>query len=198
MKKYLILILLLLGILLFLESANTRSAQQIPFQIDRNKVILAVRVNDSRPLKIILDSGMPSPGVILFKKELGEELNLVGAERYQIRGAGKGKESYAIRAESQNLKLGDVEYSDQRVLVLQSDTFKGFPTDGVMGNTFQSETNPFSHRKSVISMYLLVSHHCFHDKFTPVDSKKYRYCLRSYQTAWMEKIHLRDRPLALP
>lgn len=78
---------------------------------------------------------MSSPGIILFKKELGDELSLDGAKNYHISGAGRGRESYAMRAESQKLVVGDVVFSDQPVLILQNDTFRGFPTDGVMGNT---------------------------------------------------------------
>lgn len=51
---------------------------------------------------------MPSPGIILFKKELGDELSLDGAKNYHISGAGRGRESYAMRAESQKLVVGDV------------------------------------------------------------------------------------------
>ncbi len=119
-----------------------------------------MKVNNSRPLKIILDSGMSSPGVILFKKELGDELSLEGVERLQVSGAGKGKESYAIRAESQKLVIGDVEFVDQRVLILQSDTFKGFPTDGVMGNTiFGSHTVQFDFEEKIIILIKTGSFH---------------------------------------
>jgi len=78
---------------------------------------------------------MPGQGVILFKKELAEELNLEGTVNYRIKGAGQGSKSTAIRAESQRLSIGEVEFSNQSVMILQSDTMSRFPTDGVIGNT---------------------------------------------------------------
>jgi len=153
MKKYLIFALLILGFSSQPVPLSAEPQQQIPFEIRRNKVILPVRINDSRTLKIILDSGMPSQGVILFRRELGDELSLEGAERYRIRGAGQGKESYAIRAESQELAVGDVVFSGQPVLVLQNDTMSDFPTDGVMGNSiFGHHAVRFDFEKKIITL----------------------------------------------
>lgn len=135
MKKKMFPVLLLLGMNLTMSATRAEFGRKIPFEIDRNKVILPVRINGSRPLKIILDSGMPGQGILLFKKELGEELNLEGAVPYRIRGAGQGSKSTTIRAESQRLTIGEVEFSNQSVMILQSDTMSEFPTDGVMGNT---------------------------------------------------------------
>lgn len=153
MKKHLVFTLMILGLSVHGAPSTTGLEEQIPFELARNKVILPVRVNDSRTLKIILDSGMPSQGVILFRKELGDELNLEGAERLQIRGAGQGKESYALRAESQNLAVGDVVFSDQSVLVLQNDTMSDFPTDGVMGSTiFGEHAVRFDFERKIITL----------------------------------------------
>ena len=60
------LALLLFGMNLTIGAAHAEFDRKIPFEIDRNKVILPVRINDSRPLKIILDSGMLGKGVVLF------------------------------------------------------------------------------------------------------------------------------------
>ena len=40
-----------------------------------------------------------------------------------------------VRVESQRLSIGEVEFSNQSVMILQSDTMSGFPTDGVIGCT---------------------------------------------------------------
>lgn len=135
MKKKMFLTLLLLGMNLTIGAARAEFDRKISFEIERSKVILPVRINDSRPLKIILDSGMSGQGIVLFKKELAEELNLEGTDNYRIRGAGKGMKSTVVRVESQKLSIGEVEFSNQSVMILQSDTMSGFPTDGVMGNT---------------------------------------------------------------
>jgi len=153
MKKKMFPVLLLVGMNLTMSTAQAEWDRKIPFEINRNKVILPVRVNESRPLKIILDSGMPGQGIILFKKELGEELNLEGTTPYRIRGAGQGSKSTAIRAGSQRLTIGEVEFSNQSVMILQSDTMSKFPTDGVMGNTiFGPHAVRFDFENKVITL----------------------------------------------
>jgi hypothetical protein len=153
MKKKLFPVLLILVLNLATRIFCNESVQKIPFEIDRNKVILSVRINESRPLKIILDSGMSGKGILLFKKELGEELDLEGADPYRISGAGKGSVSTAIRVESQALSVGNAVFPDQRVMILQSDTMSKFPTDGVMGNTiFGSHSVHFDFENNFITL----------------------------------------------
>lgn len=118
-----------------LNPAATSAERIIPFKLTRNKIILPVRINDSRTLEIILDTGMPSPGVLLFDQSLGQELNLFGTRQFSIQGAGEGQESKAYMVESAKLTLGETEFSTQNVLVLQSDNMTGFATDGVIGYT---------------------------------------------------------------
>ena len=152
MKKKMFVVLLL-GINFTMSVAGVEFDRKIPFDIERNKVILPIRIDGSRPLKIILDSGMPGQGILLFKKELGEELNLEGAAPYRISGAGQGLESTAIRAEAQKLVVGKAEFSHQPVMILQSDTMSGFPSDGVIGNTiFGNHAVRFDFEKKLITL----------------------------------------------
>lgn len=127
--------------------------QQIPFELLRNKIILSVRVNDSRELKIILDTGMPSQGLLLFDRDLADELKLTGTKRFRVQGAGKGQVSYALRVESAKLTLSGVDFENQGVLILQSDTMRGGLTDGVIGNTlFDSYTVKVDYDKKIITL----------------------------------------------
>lgn len=107
----------------------------IPFKLLRNKIIVPVRVNNSKELNIILDTGMPSDGLLLFDKNLADELKLEGGNRYRISGAGKGKVTYASRVESALLTLSGNKFENQKVLILESDTMFGLPTDGVIGGS---------------------------------------------------------------
>lgn len=132
----------------------------IPFKLMRNKIIVPVRVNNSKELSIILDTGMPSDGLLLFDKSLADELKLAGAKRFRISGAGKGKTSYALKAESVFLTLSGNDFKNQSVLILESDTMRGFPTDGVIGRTlFGSHVIKIDYDKKVI---------------TPIDPSKFR------------------------
>ncbi|KPK63414.1 hypothetical protein AMJ83_07020 [candidate division WOR_3 bacterium SM23_42] len=43
-----------------LKNSVSGQSLSIPFKLSRNKVMLPVRIDDSRELKVILDTGMPS------------------------------------------------------------------------------------------------------------------------------------------
>lgn len=131
----------------------SRENAPIPFKLLRNKIIVPVRVNNSKELNIILDTGMPSDGLLLFNKNLGDELELVGAKRFRISGAGRGKVSYALRVESALLTLSRNDFGNQSVLILESDTMHGFLTDGVIGHTlFGSHVVQIDYDTKVITL----------------------------------------------
>jgi hypothetical protein len=131
----------------------SRENNSIPFKLMRNKIIVPVRVNNSKELNIILDTGMPSDGLLLFEKELADELKLTGASRYRISGAGKGKVTYATRTEANLLTLAGNEFKNQSVLILDSDTMHGFPTDGVIGGTvFNSQIVHIDYDTKIITL----------------------------------------------
>ncbi len=137
-------------------TATTHTSEEhapIPFKLMRNKIIVPVRVNDSEELRIILDTGMPSDGLLLFEKKLADKLNLSGTNRYRISGAGEGKVTYATRAESILLTLAGNEFKNQSVLILEGDTMHGFPTDGVIGGTlFNSQVVQIDNDTKVITL----------------------------------------------
>ncbi|MCP4583091.1 MAG: hypothetical protein GY839_15890 [candidate division Zixibacteria bacterium] len=106
-----------------------------PIKMIRNKVILPVRVNDSKELEIILDTGMPFDGLYLFHKELKGELALEGVKEVQVPGAGSGEASTAIQSDSARLSFGDIEIMTESVIISQSATTQWFGADGVLGYT---------------------------------------------------------------
>lgn len=118
------------------KEAAIRSAEQknaVPFVLANNKTILTVQVGNSRPLKVILDSGMGWDGLLVFKPELKDSLGLVDAQNTNLGGAGKGPGQAAWVSGSMRFSLGSMEFKGQRVVVLQNDHYKGFPNDGVVG-----------------------------------------------------------------
>jgi hypothetical protein len=115
------------------SASDTVRLARIPFEIDRNRTILKVQAGGSRPLRLILDTGMPMDGAYLFHKELGDEIALEDAIEVFIPGAGGGEPSKGIMAESVPMSAGDVVFGRQRVIVSLSDHTQDFPTDGVIG-----------------------------------------------------------------
>jgi len=111
-------------------SATSSPAPHIPFQLERNKIILPVTVGNSREFKVILDTGMSFEGLLLYNDGA---ITLENAIEVLVPGAGADTPSTARMAESASFRVGDVEFTNQRIIVLQSETMKGFPSDGVTG-----------------------------------------------------------------
>jgi len=105
----------------------------IPFTLERSKIILPVTIKTVGPLKIVLDSGMGSDGLLLFKSKYVKELNISEQTEYQIHGAGNEGSSKTVLAEGMTFKAGDAEFGSQRVIILTGKKMEDFPTDGVTG-----------------------------------------------------------------
>lgn len=110
-------------------------------------------MNDSRELKIVLDTGKPSPGLTLFDRDLGDELKLKGTRTLRVSGAGKGQVSYGMVVKSTKLSLAGLDIENQRVVILQSNTMQGASTDGVIGYTlFGSYVVKIDYDKKIITL----------------------------------------------
>lgn len=111
-------------------STSSSTPLHIPFRLERNKIILPVTIGDSRELKVILDTGMSFEGLLVYSTE---GIALENGIEVLVPGAGADEPSKALMAESASFHIGDVECTEQRIIVLQSETMKGFPSDGVTG-----------------------------------------------------------------
>lgn len=116
-------------------SARSGLEWRVAFELERHKIILPVRINDSKPLKIILDTGKPTRGLTLFKKKLAADLNLEGTKTVEVRGAGRGGGTSAAVAERATLSLGTLDFDNERVVILQKNPLREMDVDGVIGYT---------------------------------------------------------------
>lgn len=107
-------------------------ARDIPFKMINNLITIPISINGSRPLSIILDTGMPVPGLGLMKTELIEELGLTCSDgpRILLGGAGSGKMSEAKLVKGLTISLPGVEFRDLDVTVSDQPQLIG---DGVIG-----------------------------------------------------------------
>ncbi len=113
----------------------------IPFELERNRIVLPVRFNDSPELRIVLDTGMHFDGLLLYDKELTDQLDLDHAIEVKVPGAGSGPPATAVMADSASFSAGPVEFHNQRIIILQDDRMQGVPSDGVIGNGLLSRFN---------------------------------------------------------
>lgn len=108
---------------------------KIPFKLNGNRVIFPISVNNSKELKITLDTGMTFDGVYLFHKELSDKLSIKTPIKVRVGGAGSGEASYAIMADSLTLASAGMQFHNQKVVISQSEITQKFSTDGVAGYT---------------------------------------------------------------
>ncbi len=136
------------------SGANDNGALRVPFNIDRNRVIIPTSVNGSRELNLILDTGMAFDGVYLFHKEFVDEIDTSGAIEVQVPGAGAGEASTAVMIETGRLAFGDVAIDSQMVIISRSPHTQSFPTDGVIGwNLFGHYAVEIDYDKEIITLH---------------------------------------------
>jgi len=119
-------------IFLFLFGENAIS-QTFPIKMERNKTILPVTIGDVGPLNILFDSGLSFDGLMIYNPDLRDSIRLNNSIEVQIPGAGSGAPSTALMDSSASFFVGDIEFKNQKIIVLQNDIYKGFPTDGIIG-----------------------------------------------------------------
>ena len=115
------------------QNNNNSLKNKIPFTIRDNKTILSVDIGEVRALRIILDSGMGWDGLLIYNPDFNDSLDLVNPQYANVGGAGKGKSQTVLVSDSMNFSIGNKELTNQKVVVLQTNHFKGFPSDGVIG-----------------------------------------------------------------
>ena len=112
---------------------ETNKKYGIPFRLVNNKIILSVKIGETRPLRAILDSGMGWDGLLILNSNLKDSVKLENPKNANIGGAGKEKASTAVFADSMSFSIGDIKFKNQRVVILNNDNFKGSSSDAVVG-----------------------------------------------------------------
>jgi hypothetical protein len=108
---------------------------RIPFQLVINEVRVDATINGQGPFRIIVDTGMPIPGFLLFHGARVDALHLEDSgQRVMVAGAGgAGTTSEAVMASGLSAAIGDLSMSKASALVIEKPS--GFPPgiDGVIG-----------------------------------------------------------------
>jgi hypothetical protein len=133
---------------------NHTTTHIIPFEFFNNKTLLSVKIGNAPSLKLILDSGMGWDGLLIYNPDVRESLQLVNPQKAEIGGAGGGSTRTTLFSDSMSFSIGDIEFKNQRVVVLQSDQFKGFPSDGVVGYSLLGHyTLEVNHDKEILILH---------------------------------------------
>jgi hypothetical protein len=70
---------------------------------------------------------------MIYNPDYRDSLDLAGAIDVKIGGAGSGEASTASMLDTATFSLGGIEMTDQRIIVLRGDHYKGFPSNGIIG-----------------------------------------------------------------
>ena len=99
---------------------NNKKSTSVPFRLFRNHVHIEAEINGAKKLELILDTGMPAPGVLLLGEEKVRELNLAYVGEARIGGAGGGSTPARIAA-GVSLRIGDLQLTEQTAIVKEDD-----------------------------------------------------------------------------
>lgn len=137
LKLFLVKVCIILAFPVLMATAQDNPVQHsLPFKLINNKVVVPVTVGGSRTLNMILDSGFGYDGIIIFRKELTDSLDLVNRIQAQLPGAGNGPPTPVIMSESMSFSSGTCKFDNQRIIILQGSNFENSPTDGVIGYSY--------------------------------------------------------------
>src|SRR5918911_1114041 len=110
---------------------NGESALKIPLDIDNNIIRIEVRVNNSKPLKFIFDTGA---SVSFISSQRATELGLKAQGRFH--GKATGGKVQGSFTKGVSLSVQGAEISNQLIASMPFSTPPGFDFDGVIGCDF--------------------------------------------------------------
>lgn len=113
-------------------AGQSRLVAEVPIELVNNKTIVPVTVGGAA-LRLILDSGMPYDGVLLFDTAKVDLTRFANLGQARIGGAGQGGASGALHDPTAGFSIGSVGFAAHSVTLLTSGIYRGFPNDGVIG-----------------------------------------------------------------
>ncbi len=105
----------------------------IPLKVERNRSLVTVTIGNVEIPNILIDTGFSFDGIMIYNPAYKDSLDFTNAREVRIGGAGSGEPAMASMIDSADFSLGDINMMNQRILVFQSDTYKGFPSNGLIG-----------------------------------------------------------------
>ena len=117
----------------------SRRVESIPFEMVGSYVVITVRINDSSPLHLILDSGVKN--TIITELQTGDHIVLNYSDVKDLMGLGGGNHIDAYISNYNVLQVGRLKMQYKTVYVLQDNVFNlskhtGTKINGLLGADF--------------------------------------------------------------
>jgi len=135
----------------------SKKVASVPFEVVGTYIIVKVRVNQSAPLRFILDSGLSSTLITELSSE--DSLTLNYTENTQLNGLGIGKKLNALTSTGNTLQIGKFNLLNQTIYVPKEDVFNlskhtGSKINGILGSEFfQGHVVKIDYTNQRISFY---------------------------------------------
>lgn len=131
-----------------------QAPHEIPIAVKHDKTMVTLTIDGVTIPDMILDTGFPYDGVLIYNPEIRDKLDLKGAANARIGGAGSGKDSDALVKNSSDVKAGNVKLPEQMIIFITSDDFKGFSSSGAIGySLFGHFVTEIDYDKSVLVLH---------------------------------------------
>ncbi|MFM2291446.1 MAG: hypothetical protein RIS29_1259 [Bacteroidota bacterium] len=138
MRKVLLFVLCLLFCIENQLSGKSKFLASIPFEAVGSYVVIRVKINDSSPLNLILDSGIRN--TIITELQEGDHISLNYSDVKDLMGLGANSENKmeAYTSNFNTLYSGKIKLENKQVLVLKEDLFNlskhtGTKINGLIG-----------------------------------------------------------------
>lgn len=123
---------------------KSKRIQSIPFEMVGSYVVISVKINDSSPLNLILDSGIRN--TLITELDPGDKISLNYSDVKDLMGLGSGNQLQAYTSNYNTLKIGKLNLLNRTVYVLQQDVFNlskytGTKINGLIGIDFFQDYN---------------------------------------------------------
>jgi hypothetical protein len=123
----------LVAIIVFITFTAGRASEAIQIKVMHNRSMVNVKIGELIIPDILLDTGFDFDGVMIYNPDYNDSIAFPQAMEVKIPGAGSGEPATAIMVDSAEFMLGNITLTNQKIIILTDDTFKGFPSNGIIG-----------------------------------------------------------------
>jgi len=137
------------------QEVQGKIVARIPFKISNGLILLSVKINNSKPLKMFLDTGMSAEIVVLFHKESLEELGVQNTQEVNLGGAGSSEYKKGFMAMGAKVVLSNLEMTNQTIIIMDdSRSNSEWQIDGIIGRTiFDIYITVMDYENSILTLY---------------------------------------------
>jgi hypothetical protein len=157
MKRIILCLIIIIFLVDISAAVKPRRIETIPFEMVGSYVVITVRINNSSPLNLILDSGVRN--TIITELQSSDRISLNFSDVKDLMGLGGGNNLEAYKSNYNTLKVGKLKMQNKTVYVLQNDIFNlskhtGTKINGLIGSDFfQDYTIEIDYTNKLVRFY---------------------------------------------